>query len=364
MNRKNFKGRRELRQKQAIERQEQYSQMTTDQKCRSLPKTGAIRQRRILGNTAAALLCFVSSLALAQGGLGGYPTRPLGASVSAVGTGKTVGVTLANPTAAAAGAQQFSPMLEFKGNGWKTNATAASQLVKWGLQLRPVQGAANPTGELVFWSSINAGAYAEQFKVTSGGAVGFFQSGTNYLNITNTSTANIIAPTGVDLLIAARGNQDDIRLSTNNISISPAGNITYQVTSAMLGPSNDLAVTSGGAAKRWTHVYARQHDHVQNDVAFSATPTFDPATGEYLTITMTANITGWTFTAGTAGEVCTIVFIQDGTGSRTLAGTPANVRLAGGALTLTTTINKADAITFRYDATLAKWLEISRSLNL
>lgn len=99
-------------------------------------------------------------------------------------------------------------------------------------------------------------------------------------------------------------------------------------------------------------------------VSFSATPTFDPSLGSYAQITMTGNITSWTLTTSglVSGQFFTLVFIQDGTGSRTLAGAPASVKYAGGSLTLTATASKRDAITFRWDGTSA--YEVARSLNL
>ncbi len=87
-----------------------------------------------------------------------------------IGTAQTVGLTVQNLTAAADGAQQYSPVIELIGQGRKTDATAASQTVKWGLQTRPIQGAANPTADLVFLRSINGASYAEEwsFKYSTG----------------------------------------------------------------------------------------------------------------------------------------------------------------------------------------------------
>lgn len=85
-----------------------------------------------------------------------------------IGTAQTANLLVTNKTSAGAGAQQYSPLFELEGQGWKTNATAASQSVKWGVQTRPVQGAANPTGDLVFWSSINGGSYTEKMALSSG----------------------------------------------------------------------------------------------------------------------------------------------------------------------------------------------------
>lgn len=87
----------------------------------------------------------------------------------AIATAQTVAQSIANSTAAAAGAQQYSPVLELAGNGWKTDATAASQAVAWGFQARPVQGAAAPTSVLDFLSSIAGAAYAAKATLTSGG---------------------------------------------------------------------------------------------------------------------------------------------------------------------------------------------------
>lgn len=76
-----------------------------------------------------------------------------------VGTAQTIGVSISNTTAAALGAQQYSPLLVLEGQGWKTDATAASQSVRAGWQLVPVQGAAAPTANLTLYSSIDNAAF-------------------------------------------------------------------------------------------------------------------------------------------------------------------------------------------------------------
>ncbi len=78
----------------------------------------------------------------------------------AIGTTSTDGIVLINNTAAAAGAQQYSPRLRLTGQGWKTNATAASQTTDWIIQAVPVQGAANPTVDLHFLYQVNGAGYA------------------------------------------------------------------------------------------------------------------------------------------------------------------------------------------------------------
>lgn len=79
-----------------------------------------------------------------------------------IGTSTTDGLILTNATAAAVGAQQYSPRIRWTGQGWKTNSTAASQTVDWMAEMQPVQGAANPTSQLAFYSQINGGGYTQR----------------------------------------------------------------------------------------------------------------------------------------------------------------------------------------------------------
>lgn len=103
--------------------------------------------------------------------LGTSPTLTTSGTVSStsIGTAQTAGWTVQNTTAAAAGAQQFSPMVVLTGYGWKTNATAASQEVDFALQTQPVQGAANPTGNLILYNQVNGGGWNTLLTVPSGG---------------------------------------------------------------------------------------------------------------------------------------------------------------------------------------------------
>jgi hypothetical protein len=160
------------------------------------------------------------------------------------------------------------------------------------------------------------------------------------------------------LTMAVRGESDGI-----NCALFPARDNSYL---GLLAPSPTFF-------RAFTAVTAKQYATVQKDIAFSATPAFDPNLGTYQSITLTGNITSWTVAAQAAaifygftpeGCTVTIAFIQDGVGGRTLAGTPANVRLSGGALVLSAAPGAADLITFRWDKNLAKWLEQSRSLNV
>lgn len=90
------------------------------------------------------------------------------------------GISLTNTTAAAAGSQQISPPIRWRGNGWKTNATAASQTVDFAAWVLPVEGASAPTGTLRYQSSINGGAYSTLLDLTNGSGNSMYLRGTEF----------------------------------------------------------------------------------------------------------------------------------------------------------------------------------------
>ncbi|HZV21871.1 MAG TPA: hypothetical protein VE986_10045 [Hyphomicrobiales bacterium] len=90
----------------------------------------------------------------------------------AINATSTDGLVLQNTTAATSGNQKWSPRIHFTGQGWKTNATAASQTVDVIEELQPVQGAAAPTGNLVWSSQVNGGGYGGLMTLSSGGLLG------------------------------------------------------------------------------------------------------------------------------------------------------------------------------------------------
>ncbi len=91
--------------------------------------------------------------------------------LDSIGTTPTDSVQLINTTAAAAGAQQYSPALRFTGQGWKTTATAVSQAVDFRIYNQPVQGSANPTANLLFDFSVDGGAFITRLTLSSIGAI-------------------------------------------------------------------------------------------------------------------------------------------------------------------------------------------------
>jgi len=91
-------------------------------------------------------------------------------TITSIGTTPSEGLVFTNTTAAGAGAQQNSPSVRFSARGWRTTSTAASQVVDWRMDLRPVENAASPDNRLVFSPQVNGGGYSERvvFGVSNG----------------------------------------------------------------------------------------------------------------------------------------------------------------------------------------------------
>lgn len=91
-------------------------------------------------------------------------------TTKSIGAVSTDGLVLQNTTAAAAGAQQWSPRLHFIAQGWKTTGTA-SVATDWIIENQSVQGAANPTSSLAFLSQIAGGGYTTRVGIRADGIV-------------------------------------------------------------------------------------------------------------------------------------------------------------------------------------------------
>ncbi len=87
-----------------------------------------------------------------------------------------IGLHLDNSTAAVAdvGAddgQQWSSMLVLEGQGWKTDAVAASQEVQFAQQVQTHQGAANPAGEWHLYSNVNDAGWTSLMNLDDSGTL-------------------------------------------------------------------------------------------------------------------------------------------------------------------------------------------------
>lgn len=125
----------------------------------------------------ASTASFVNTLnqnVVITGSLGIAQTTPtsrlhINANQNSVTQADANGILLANSTAATVGVQSISPALVLQGNGWKTDATAGSQDVRFRIETLPVQGSTNPSATFRIASSINNAAYTTNATLTSDG---------------------------------------------------------------------------------------------------------------------------------------------------------------------------------------------------
>ena len=95
-----------------------------------------------------------------------------------------------------------------------------------------------------------------------------------------------------------------------------------------------------------------------NPVVFSATPVFDASLGNVQEITLTNNVTSFTIINPTAGQVMTLIWLQDSSGGHAVAGVPATLR---GFTTPGTTLSTYSAQSFAWDG--AAWVATSTGVQ-
>lgn len=131
-------------------------------------------------NFAANRFLYLSTFALQIGGSSGndlFKFDNVGLntiSSTSLGTTQvdTKGLLLQNTTAAAVNAQQISPSIHWKANGWKTAATAASQSIDFRAYVLPLQQS-SAFGYWKLQSSTNAGAYSDHMRIGTNGQTDF-----------------------------------------------------------------------------------------------------------------------------------------------------------------------------------------------
>ena len=132
---------------------------------------------------------------------------------------------------------------------------------------------------------------------------------------------------------------------------------------------NDIATLGTTAASKTFTADANNLTKITGGVyleeatlTFDATQDWDVRASPVAKVTLTNNVTFDAPTNPTTGQYISIVCIQDGTGSRTIAWNAVFEFKDDTAPTATTTASKGDMFTFRYNG--AKWLEVGRNLNL
>ncbi len=215
------------------------------------------------------------------------------------------GIILNNTTAAAAGAQQMSPPIVWRGQGWKTNATAGSQTVDFRADVLPVQGTANPTATWQLGASINGSAFTNVLAISSTGAAVFTQNSTTETIGTfgNTSSGKLYTGvgTGVQLAIGypfvsfsidgTFGGRPTISSSsTATLAISTASSLGFNpgltTTQSFIHQSNGTSkpadvfkLTSAGASAGTAYTYTSGNLNLLTVPGSSALEGFAPTSG-------------------------------------------------------------------------------------
>lgn len=259
-------------------------------------------------------------------------------TVNGIGTTSTDGLVIENTTDAAAGAQQYSPRLRLRGEGWKTDAPAASQTIDFWLEVQTVQGTSAPTGNLLVRRSVNGG---------SATTVGTFTSGGAFLAPVGSASAPGVAFDGDD-------NMGWFRQGADIMGLALGGNLRFQ----WRDDTNIGYQVSGGVPINWSNAAAlgtiglalwREADNLLAQRNGTAAQEYRPY-GYY------ASATGYT-----AGVV------KSATGAVTLAGAttatsniiPVGAFVIGVATTTTTTITGASGYQVGDGSDADRWGDIT-----
>ena len=182
---------------------------------------------------------------------------------------------------------------------------------------------------------------------------------TSNVDLLTLNSAGITVLDGaIDFDIASHDTSNGLKLGGTLVTATAAelnySDLTTLGTSAaskvLSADSNNLTKITGG-------VYLEE-----DTLSFDATQDWDVRASPVAKVTLTDNVTFDLPTNPTTGQYISIVCIQDGTGSRTIAWNDAFEFTGDEAPTATTTADKGDLFTFRYNG--SKWLEVGRNLNL
>ena len=124
---------------------------------------------------------------------------------------------------------------------------------------------------------------------------------------------------------------------------------------------NELVKFDDGAGVGFTS-FTRAALHPEQTLTDASTIAWDVGTSPVSKVTITDNRTLGAATNAQTGQFISLLVIQDGTGSRTLAFNAAYEFKDDTAPTLTTTAAKGDLFVFRYNG--SKFLEVGRNQNL
>jgi len=185
-----------------------------------------------------------------------------------------------------------------------------------------------------------------------------FQAGDN-----NSTTELLLLETGsssdgsgVKLRMATAHTSGIIEMIDGTGSFDSEFRFKLADTSQLATPDDKLILTTKNAEFK-TGAY-----NAEVALTDGSTVAWNASTAPIAKVTLGGNRTLGAATVPQTGQFISILFIQDGTGSRTISFNAAYEHTGDIAPVLTTTANKGDLFVYRYNG--AKFLEVGRNLNL
>lgn len=192
-----------------------------------------------------------------------FASNVLTSTRDSLGTTPADSVVLVNTTDAANNSQQISPSVRWSSKGWRTDATAASRVLDWRADLRPLQGTVNPANRLVFSQQVNAAGYTEhsifgvaqdgtQYVYFPGGSEAGWPGlalGVNFGTQASPTVAGFYAVPGGSYLIARPAGGNGFGVHGDKLALLSGANVVWSNngTSITTG-TNDLFVGRNAAA--------------------------------------------------------------------------------------------------------------------
>ena len=185
-----------------------------------------------------------------------------------------------------------------------------------------------------------------------------FQAGSNSATteLLLLETGSSSDASGVKLRMATAHTSGIIEMVDGTGSFDSEFRFKLADTSQLATPADKLILTTKNAEFK-TGAY-----NAEVALTDGSTVAWNASTAPIAKVTLGGNRTLGAATVPQTGQFISILFIQDGTGSRTISFNAAYEHTGDIAPVLTTTANKGDLFVYRYNG--AKFLEVGRNLNL
>jgi hypothetical protein len=220
-------------------------------------------------------------------------------------------------------------------------------------------GALNSGSITSGFGTINTGSSAiTTTGLISGGSLDIDDVLINGTTIGHTDDTDLMTVADGLLTVAGEISVTTLDIGGTNVSAT-AAEINYSdlATLGTTAASKVFSADANNLTKITGGVYLEE-----DTLSFDATQDWDVRASPVAKVTLTNNVTFDAPSNPTTGQYISIVCIQDGTGSRTIAWNAVFEFKDDTAPTATTTASKGDMFTFRYNG--SKWLEVGRNLNL